>query len=66
MRFDITDINNQDLSNFLRKSKNLPDIGYKKKQIRNEPTESYLFLIRNITKLIKIKKCVRLCIKEVK
>ena len=36
------------------------------KQFHNEPTEAYFLLIKQIYKLIKIKKHVPLCVKRVK
>ena len=53
-RFSITDITNQYFRKFLKKFKNSPYLGYNSKQVHNEPTESYFFLIKYITKLIKI------------
>ena len=58
-RFAITDITNQDLRKLLKKFKNSPYIGYKSKQINNEPTEAYFFLIKHITKLMKSKSRVQ-------
>ena len=51
-RFDIADITNQYFREFLKKFKNSPYLGYKSKQVHNEPTEVYFFLIKNITNLI--------------
>ena len=51
-------ITNQDFREFLKKFKNLPYLGYKKKQVINEPTETYFFLIKDIYKTIKRKKHV--------
>ena len=59
-RFAITDINNQDLRNFLRKFKNSIYLGYKEKQVHNEPTEAYLLPIKQINKPIKINNNIRL------
>ena len=39
-KFAITEITNQDLSNFLGKFKNSTYLVYKSKQVHNEPTES--------------------------
>ena len=39
-RFAITDINNQDFRNFLKKIKKTPYLGYKRKQLHKEPTEA--------------------------
>ena len=52
-RFSITEINNQDFSKLLNTFKNSTDLGLKSKQVYNEPTEAYLFLIKHITKLMK-------------
>ena len=38
-RFAITDITNQVFRNFLKKFKNSTYLGYKDKQVHNEPTE---------------------------
>ena len=51
--FAITDITTQDNRKFLKNLKNLPYLDYKSKQVHNEPTEAYLFLIKHITKLMK-------------
>ena len=58
--FAITDISNQDFRKFLKKFKNEPYIGYKIKQVHNEPTESYFFLIKRISKLLKGERHVRI------
>ena len=50
----------------LEKFENSPYLGYKSKQVHNESTETYLFLIKYITKLIKSDKHVRIHIKFVK
>ena len=55
-RFSITDITNQEFSKFLKKFTNSPYLGYKSKQVHNEPTEAYFFLIKYITKLMKSKR----------
>ena len=47
-RFDITDITNQYFRKLLKKFKNSPDLGYKSKQVQNEPTEDYFFLTKHI------------------
>ena len=39
-RFSITNIKNQDLRKFLKKFKNSPYLGYKRKQVHNEPNEA--------------------------
>ena len=43
----------------------LPYLGYKKKQVYNEPTEDYFFLIKHIYKLINFKKHVLIHTKRV-
>ena len=50
----------------LRDFKISPYIGYTNKQVHNEPTEAYLFIIRIVFKQIKIKKHVQLRTKRVK
>ena len=62
----ITYITHQDFRNFLRKFNNFPYPGYKNKCAHNEPTEAYIFLIKNNYKLIKSKKHVLLSNKRVK
>ena len=52
----MTDITNQDFRKLLKKFNNSPDMGNKSKQVHNEPTEAYLLLIKNITKLMKSKR----------
>ena len=52
-RFDITYITNQDFRKLLKKFNNLPYKCYKSKQVHNEPTEDYFFLIKQITKIVK-------------
>ena len=59
-RFSITGITNQEFRKLLKRFNNSPYLGYKSKQVHNEPTEAYLFLIKHITKLIKIKRHVRI------
>ena len=46
--------------------KNSPYVGYKSKQVHNEPTEVNFFQIKHITKIIKIKRHIWLCNKGVK
>ena len=65
-RFAITEITNQDLKKFLKKFKTSPYLGYKSKQVHNEPTGAYFLLIKHINNLIKIERYVRLCTKRVK
>ena len=60
----ISDIPNQYFRKLFKKCKNLPYLGYKKKQVHNEPTESYFFPIKDILKLVKIKKYVPLSTKR--
>ena len=52
-RFSITDIPKQDFRKLLKKFENSPYLGYKSKQVHNEPTEFYFFLIKYIDKQIK-------------
>ena len=52
-RFDITDITNHDFRKLFRKFNNSTYMGYKSKQVHNEPTDAYVFLIKHITKLMK-------------
>ena len=59
-RISITGITNQYFRKFLRKFNNSPYLGYKKKQVHNEPTEAYFLLINHIYRQIKSKKHVRL------
>ena len=54
--FAITDITNQYFRKFLKFFKNSPYLGYTSKQVHNEPTEDYFFLIKQITKMMKIKR----------
>ena len=65
-RISIIDITYQDFRKLIREFKNSPYLGYKKKQVHNEPTEDYFLLIRQVSKTIKSKKHVRLCTKGVK
>ena len=41
LMFSITDITNQDFRKLLKKFKNSPYLGYKIKQVHNEPTEDF-------------------------
>ena len=52
-RFSITVIAENYFRKCLKKFDNSPYLGYKIKQVHSEPTEAYLFIIKNITKLIK-------------
>ena len=65
-RTAINDITNQYCRKLLKQFNNSPYLGYKKKQIHNEPTEAYFFLIKQVPKLIKIDKHVFLHTKTVK
>ena len=65
-RTPITDIINQDLWKLLKEFDDSPYLGYKKKQFHNEPTGDYLFLIKNMYKLVKINKHVWIRNKRVK
>ena len=53
--FSITDITKKDLRKILKKFNNSPYLSLKNKPIHNEPTEDYFFMIKYITKLMKIK-----------
>ena len=55
-RNSITNINNQYFRQFLRKIRNLTYLSYKMKQVHNEPTEAYLFLLKQAYRIIKINK----------
>ena len=57
--FVITDINNEYFRKLLKIYNNLPYLDCKSKQVHNEPTEYYFFLIKHITKLMKIKRRVQ-------
>ena len=59
-RFSITDITNQDFRKLLKKFKNSPFLCCKSKQVHNQPTEAYFFLIKKTTKLIKTKRHIRI------
>ena len=59
-RFAIIDITKQDFRKLLNCFEHSPYIGYKSKHVYNEPTEAYLFLIKQITKLMKNEKNVQL------
>ena len=50
----------------MKKFKNSPYLGYKSEQDRNEPPEAFFFIIKKITKLIKIKGLIHLHTKGVK
>ena len=65
-RIAITDITNHDFRKFHEAFNNSPYLGYRKKQVHNEPTESYFFLINQFYKIIKSKKHVWIRIKAVK
>ena len=58
-RFAITDITNQDFKTLLKKFKNSHYLGYKSKQVHNEPTEAYFLPIKHITKLTKSERRIR-------
>ena len=62
----ITDITNQYFSDFLKEFKISPYLGYKKKQVHNEPTGDYFFLIKHITKLVIINNHIHLRAKIIK
>ena len=65
-RTAITVINNQYFRDFLKEFNNAPYLGYNKKQVNNELTETYLFLIKQVSKLIKIENHVWLHTKTVR
>ena len=65
-RTDINDITYQYFRNLINKFKYLILLDFKKNRVHNEPTEAYLFLIKHISKLIKIKNHVPLRTKRVK
>ena len=65
-RTAITDITNQYFRKLIKYFSNFPYLGYKEKQVHNEPTEAYFFLIKHIYKLIKSKNRIWLCTKIVK
>ena len=65
-RFEIVYITKHHFRKFLRKFSNSPHLGYKSKQVHNETNESYFFLIKHITKLIKSNRRVKICTKFVK
>ena len=52
-RTTITDITNQYSRKLTKEFKNTPYLGYNRKQVHNEPTESYLFLIKHVSKITK-------------
>ena len=64
--FFITDITKKDFRKLLKRFNNSSYLGYKSKHFHNELTEAYFFLIKNITKLMKIERHVRLRTKFVK
>ena len=59
-KFEITNIINQKFRKFLKKFNNSPYLGYKSKQVHNKPTEDYFFLIKQITKLMKIDRHIQI------
>ena len=64
--FSITNITKQYFGNLLKKFDNSPFLDYKSKEVHNEPTEDYLFLMKYITKLMKSERHVQLHTKFVK
>ena len=60
-RFEITDIIKRYFRKLLKKFNNSPYLGYKIKQVHNEPTEDYFFPIKHIDQLMKSDRHVRLC-----
>ena len=65
-RFSISDITKQDFSKLLKKFNNSPYIGLKSKQVHNKPTKANFFLIKQINKLMKSERHVRLCTNFIK
>ena len=59
-RFSITDITKQELRKLLKKFNDSPYLGNKSKKVNIEPTEAYLFITKQITKLMKSKRQVQL------
>ena len=57
-RFSITYIINQNFRKLLKKFNNSPYLGYKSKQVCNEPTKESCLLKKLITKLMKSEMCV--------
>ena len=55
-RFSIDEINNQYFRKSLNNFKNSLSIGLKTKQVHNEPTEAYLLLNKQVTKIMKIER----------
>ena len=62
-RIDIIEITNQYFRKLLKEVKNPPYRVYKQKQIHNEPTGVYFFLINQMYSLIKSKKHVQISTK---
>ena len=56
LRTDTTDVDLQNKIDILEEIKLLPYQGYRRKQSKNKPTESYSFQVKQISKLLKIKK----------
>ena len=59
-RFSINYITNQYFRKLLKKFNNSPYLGFKNKQVHNESTEAYLFLIKHITKVMKSERHVQI------
>ena len=55
-RTSITDIVPQDFMKLLEEFKDLPYLGYRKKQVKSEPMEAYLSLVKNNFHIINSKK----------
>ena len=51
----MTETNNQDFRKLLKRFNNSPYIDYKSKQVYNEITQTYFFLIKHISKIMKRK-----------
>ena len=56
----------QDFRKFINRFEHSPYLGYRSKQLHNEPTEAYFFIIKYITKKIKSEKHVQLRTRGVK
>ena len=56
LRTTIIEINTQYFRKLLKKFNNLPHIGYKNKQVQNEPTEAYFSPVKYIYKLLNSNK----------
>ena len=59
-RFSINNITKQNFRKLLKYFDNPYYLGYKRKQVHNNKTEAYFFLIKQITNTIKSEKHIRL------